>query len=177
VIESSLSDECREHHEGVVVGAIGGKDDRAMSEEPGEVEVAMSDALEPVADALAGDARDLGRRGECVTTPQAVESAEDVHHPVDLAGERVGGENPLALVARATPSKDDAQLAMVTWQLESAADQTVGQLQRGTCTTPADAARKNRVTAPRDDLVILGRVHGEYVRHHVPRRPRSSGIA
>jgi hypothetical protein len=83
-----------------------------VSEEAGEVEVTISDTLEPVTNALAGDASAFGRGCHGGTTPQLPERAEDVRHPVDLAGQRVRGENAFACLASETAREDDKQLSM-----------------------------------------------------------------
>jgi len=157
-----------------VAGGLAGRDDRAMPQESGEVEITISDALEPVTNALAGDASALGCRGQRGAGPHAVKRAEDVRHAIGLAGQRIGGENPFAFLARGTPSEDNQKLAMPARLLESAGHPRVGELEVGAGAVRADAARKNGVTASRDDLGILGSVCGEYVRQHVPRRPRFS---
>jgi len=102
-------------------------------------------------------------------------SAEDVCHAIDLAGQSVTGKNTLARLAHRAPCQHNRQLDILAAHLEPAAHPAVGELDVGGLTLGADATRKNFVTAPRDVLSIVGRLHHQYVNHHVLRRPRLLG--
>lgn len=52
-LDSRLRDERPEHHQGGATCALARRNGRAVSEQPSQIEVTISDTVEPVADALA----------------------------------------------------------------------------------------------------------------------------
>lgn len=102
-------DEGPKHHECGGTQPLGVRDDGAVSEKRRKVEVTMSDAHDPVTEALARNAGTVGGRGHGGPALPKPEGTEDVRHPVDLAGQHIAGKNPLAGLAGDTPREDDGQ--------------------------------------------------------------------
>lgn len=141
----------------------------AVPERLGKIEVTRRDAGEPLAHGGWTHGVAACRDGHLGSVAHGGHSREDVPHVVDLAGQNVGRQRPLAntaVSAARQPHRESCVAGTVSAEnLHTALNQTRTKRQVLATTPGAHATVQDRITFARQKPRVASRLHIQYVDH------------
>jgi hypothetical protein len=149
----------------------------AVPERLGKIEVTRRDAGEPLAHGGWTHAVAASRDRHRGSVAHGRDSRENVSHVVDLAGQNLGRQHPLASAAVPAARQPNREprigSTVLAENLHAALDRARSELQILAAALGADAAAQNRIACIRQAPRVASRLHIQYVDHaHVRLRGR-----
>jgi len=141
----------------------------AVPERLGKIEVTRRDAGEPLAHRGCTHAVAASRDGHLGSVAHRRDSREDVSHVVDLAGQNVGRQHPLAsaaVPAARQPNRESrVGRPVLAENLHAALDRARSERQVLAVALGADTAAQNRIACVRQAPRVASKLHIQYVDH------------
>jgi len=138
----------------------------------GQIQVSLSGSLGPLADRRPGHVVRLGHLRHRSALPELGNGGEDVFDIIGLSRQNIAGKDALSRLAGITAAKPDPDSAVPFAGLQAPLHPGIGQDDRRAAARGANTSGENVVIRARQNKAVSGRVYFQYVRQHVPRRPR-----
>ena len=147
--------------------------DGPMAKERGQVQNPRRQAPDPLAQASRRNIVGAGYGRDCGTPIGFHDGIHHVGDVIDLAGKQVAGQDPLPRPTDPTTGQPDRDPPIGRGRVHRPLNPATGQGELIAAAAGANTVQQNRVNCARQNLGVPDRLHGKYVAHRVPRRPRS----